>query len=62
MNYMKLCIVESILGILASWSVLYDDEYLMISGLTSNILLIIQIFDDDGSLVSKPLISKSSTT
>jgi len=40
-----------------SWSVLFDDEYLTMIGLISNIPLIIQIFDDEGLLRDIPLIS-----
>jgi len=48
MIYMESCIVESILGIHVSWPVLFNDWYLMTSGLISNIPLIIKILKDGG--------------
>jgi len=59
MKYMKSSIVEFILVIHASWSVLFNGEYLTMGGLIGNIPVIIQIFDDGGSLRNIPLISKT---
>ena len=43
-------------------SCIHGQSYLTMSGLIGNILQVIQIFDDEGSLRNIPLISKNCTT